>query len=425
MLINENFTDLDCQDLLRKFNEKIHENEFLNSQVKFYKEQIENLKGKLEILKNENEILKLRFHENTDILPNFDNFIKPKFLAKPKILVLNCPENIKLAKFFLKTEICKFIKIGVFIEENCDFEQQTKINLKKFKDIEIIVKINTEQNESFFKQNSANSSENFYFNLQRIFSKYLHCEIKNINILSYTKSQINLKLNSLEFFPMLNPIYFIPFLKKFNSDLYKIREKADFLIASKEFNDNSFDFIKSKIFELDCNLDYKITTILNNDFYYFCPKGWTFIHYNNLIKSNEKPMWAKRKNCFIGYHGLKKFDVTYNILNGGFKTNGPNQNYADFTDILTHEKCGIGVYFSPHIEVAEYYCTKFELVNSLGKTKNFKCCIMCKLNYEKVKIPYKSSQVENYLNDPKWINDFWIINESLDIWPIGILIKEI
>ena len=63
---------------------------------------------------------------------------------------------------------------------------------------------------------------------------------------------------------------------------------------------------------------------------------------------------------------------------------------------------GKGVYFSPKIEIAEYYSEPY-----LG----LKCVFMCRVNPEKMKVPIKE--------------EIYIINEpDVDIIPYRLLIKK-
>lgn len=60
----------------------------------------------------------------------------------------------------------------------------------------------------------------------------------------------------------------------------------------------------------------------------------------------------------VGFHGFPHDDenlILKKVIDQGFKI-GARQLWKDAICIKTQEKVGVGIYFTPHIEVAEIYC---------------------------------------------------------------------
>ena len=132
------------------------------------------------------------------------------------------------------------------------------------------------------------------------------------------------------------------------------------------------------------------------------PMGWTGIglnitkYYNWQTKCgniNIKGEWC------VAYHGTSLSNAKNIIMKGLEK--GTRQYFEDKFD-KDGNIIGKGVYFSPKIEIAEYYSEPY-----LG----LKCVFMCRVNPEKMKVPIKE--------------EIYIINEpDVDIIPYRLLIKK-
>ena len=93
-----------------------------------------------------------------------------------------------------------------------------------------------------------------------------------------------------------------------------------------------------------------------------------------------------------------------------FLKEGQNQA-REYDDDLNHpgQKCGRGVYVTPYINVAEKYTSDFSIYE---KNHRYRIVLMCRVNYDKVRISYSEK-------------DYWILNgDGNEIRPYNILIKE-
>lgn len=68
-------------------------------------------------------------------------------------------------------------------------------------------------------------------------------------------------------------------------------------------------------------------------------------------------MNGNKQEWIVGYHGFPYNDenIMKSVIDNNFKK-GPRQAYRYSKCVKTQEQIGTGVYFSPHVEVAEIYC---------------------------------------------------------------------
>ena len=134
---------------------------------------------------------------------------------------------------------------------------------------------------------------------------------------------------------------------------------------------------------------------------YIPPLGWIGIGLN----ITGYPDWEircghcnKEGEWCVAYHGTD-IENAKNIIIEGLKP-GKRQAYKDRID-KEGDKIGEGVYFSPLIEVAEYYS---------NPKKGIKCVFMCRVNPKHVKQPGKKA--------------IYVINEpDIDVIPYRLLIR--
>ncbi len=165
--------------------------------------------------------------------------------------------------------------------------------------------------------------------------------------------------------------------------------------------------------------------------YYYLPKGWMGIGLVVRDKFDEElgehcNDWLDKFKVgwCVAFHGLKDPKTSLqSIINHGEIAPGSNNRFENRKDINKRSDnfgnaCGIGVYFSPHIEVSEQYCATVNL-----KGKKYKIALQCRLKPEKIRIPKKKGDIER--PDNPWDNDYWIVNDSEYIRAYRILLKEI
>jgi len=160
---------------------------------------------------------------------------------------------------------------------------------------------------------------------------------------------------------------------------------------------------------------------------YFQPSGWKryglkvtdkYTHNgapcNQWISMDGNPLeWA------VGFHGTKDMAADP-ITTSGFIAGG-GQAYMNSTCTVTNQTVGYGIYMSPHIETAESYCTEF----TVG-TDRYKLAFQCRLEPSAIRIPAKTGDHSaSHPNDPDWDNDYWVVNDSSNIRPYGILLKKL
>ena len=153
---------------------------------------------------------------------------------------------------------------------------------------------------------------------------------------------------------------------------------------------------------------------------YYPPLNWIGIG----LKAMDK--YDKGNNTWLGFDGSKgEWCVAYHgvgqsansqqikniigyIYNGSFKK-GDGQAYSDDEDIFHKgKKVGVGVYCTPHIEVAEGYAGVVDINN-----KKFHAVLMVRVKPKAIRCP-------------KNMNKYWVVNGTTDeIRPYRILYKEV
>lgn len=185
------------------------------------------------------------------------------------------------------------------------------------------------------------------------------------------------------------------------TDFFKIKiELTD--LSKKEYVNNGILYTKD--FDVRGNRqpnEYSSSQKRGN-LYYFPPIGWTGIGLNitkydnwriKCGKINKEGEWC------VAYHGTC-LENAKNIIIEGLKE-GNRQHYQDYKD-KEGNQIGTGVYFTPHIEIAEIYSKP---------CYGIKCVFMCRINPEKMK------KIPNH--------EFYVVNDpNTDAIPYRLLIKK-
>jgi hypothetical protein len=156
---------------------------------------------------------------------------------------------------------------------------------------------------------------------------------------------------------------------------------------------------------------------------YYPPIGWTAYEFDIYLKyDNGNSKWLKCEGkpgeWAIAYHGVARNQNNKNILkaiDNIYKINlkpGVNQGCRDHDNInpntkMKYPKCGVGVYVTPNIAIAESYAGR---LNINGKV--YLCVLQFRINPEHLRIA--SGQ-----------NDYWVCEGSVNgVRPYRLLIKE-
>jgi len=184
--------------------------------------------------------------------------------------------------------------------------------------------------------------------------------------------------------------------------------------------------LSQELFDAKGNFDFRNYGVEANrrgGFPYYQPLTWKrygikvigrYENDNWLAMNGNNEEWA------VGFHGLRNKDCINNIINNGLLTTGAGQAYSTSLDTRTNQICGRGAYLSNHIEVCEIgYCVFIPFNNN-----RYKIAFQCRLRPNSIRIPMKSSDIPGKGGNPVWDNDYWIVNNSNDIRPYGILLKK-
>lgn len=121
----------------------------------------------------------------------------------------------------------------------------------------------------------------------------------------------------------------------------------------------------------------------------------------------------------VAYHGFKisplrclKTKLMQNGKLNPFLANSKNTKFVNVEDVnprsLRHkEKCNIGIFCSPSVDEAEKNTCEFKL-----NDKSYKMLLQCRVNPRRIR-------------KPKGTDNLYIINNSSNIRPYGILIKDL
>jgi ribosomal protein S27AE len=174
-------------------------------------------------------------------------------------------------------------------------------------------------------------------------------------------------------------------------------------------------------------VNHSVENHIRGGFKYFQPLTWKRYGIKVIGRYPDDPedKWITMDNSptewAVGFHGLRNFrdlPPINEIINNSLKTDGSGQVHEKKICTKTGVICGKGAYLTNHIEVAEGYCHSVDFNN-----KKYIVAFQCRLKPDKIKIPEKKGDEIEKRNDPDWNNDYWIINESRDIRPYGILLK--
>jgi len=257
--------------------------------------------------------------------------------------------------------------------------------------------------------------------LKREIALYLKCDESNVvieqsdeeeSIIFYLKEANTNILQSI-----LSPDFSENMMKSTRNAMKKI-ELVPYLFALK---------LSSEQFDVEGDKDYKdrlVNKSQRGGFDYFYPIGWQGFgikikdkyENNKWLQSitQEYPEWA------TAYHGISSLEK----IKEGIKADENKQAYSNAIDTLTGEKCGNGIYLSPHIEVAAKNC---QPVSILIYDRKVTChiVIQCRVNPKEIKIPEKESMFASHAGDQEWSNDYWIVNRVNNIRPYRILINKL
>lgn len=238
-----------------------------------------------------------------------------------------------------------------------------------------------------------------------------------------------------------------------NNRLIREKETLDFILAhlSAAFDNYTvqlhvkpfFKACKLTLDQLDPkgNFDFRNHRVENHirgGMKYFQPLGWKRYGLKVTKKyDNGDDDWLSMKGLknewAVGFHGFRNPAIVgpngqlnlqnlpiHNILKDGFKP-GKNQAYKNEKCTKANIICEEGTYFSNHIEVSE----KNYMSNIPYQDKFYKVAFQSRLNPSFIRIPKKSSDIQDKRNNPDWDNDYLIVNNSVNIRPYGILLKTI
>ena len=366
-----------------------------NNNIKTEEENISNICFLGSILKNLNEIDEHKnsnnyLNINKEFLNNKNQAILPLYLISNwltengcKVIVEKNAENIKINNLCLQ-----------HIFANKAIEKKYSITFDS-----------KENNELFFNEKKRN---NFINSLKTDLSKYLEINEKDIFIINPRgpKFTLDIFINDLDDF------------------------KKEKMNEYQKFRKDIFSFKNSILLE-GCKLpmdllEPKFDMKQNNWPQYLCKRGglryyppYEYMGFGlKVINSYDSGdnTWIGCSNIkgefVVAYHGIRSDDIpfTVNRIAYSYLKKGKNQNFKDDDD-LNHpgQKCGIGVYVTPKIEIAERYTKEFYVDNI---RKKYRIILQCRVN------PYK-------IRMPKSNPDYWILNgNGQEIRPYRILIKE-
>ena len=157
---------------------------------------------------------------------------------------------------------------------------------------------------------------------------------------------------------------------------------------------------------------------------YTPPKGWTAYEFDIYLKyDNGNSTWLKcdgnKGEWAIAYHGVANGQDNYNIfkaIDNIYKENlkaGSGQGCRDSNNVnnytkAKYPKCGVGVYLSPNIAIAEGYAGRLNINN-----KTYLCVLQFRVNPEHLRIANGT-------------NDIWVCEGSVNgVRPYRLLLKQI
>ena len=215
--------------------------------------------------------------------------------------------------------------------------------------------------------------------------------------------------------------------QKYNPIIYTMNNK--YIEICKKFLVDSCSIPLTMLDKrLDCITEWWVKKQIGPQRYlknFIPPKGWIGIGLNVLNKyDNGNNEWLGKSNCkgewYIGYHGLKYYNVIIDILKNGFII-GKGQTYENHynNNILTKKNnilIGKGAYFTPDIDEAYSYTSDIQYYIKYGIKYHIyilRIVLMCRINPYRVRIVNLTNNKEN-----------WVTNGTTDeVRPYRILIK--
>eukprot|EP00826_Nyctotherus_ovalis_P062177 TRINITY_DN8950_c0_g1_i1.p1 TRINITY_DN8950_c0_g1~~TRINITY_DN8950_c0_g1_i1.p1 ORF type:complete len:648 (-),score=206.31 TRINITY_DN8950_c0_g1_i1:83-1882(-) len=277
-------------------------------------------------------------------------------------------------------------------------------------------KIAFDLDDDFFNE-FASSSEFTEF-LRREIAGYLKCEEDNVVIEQSEEEEsvtLHLKEPNAKLFELLFSSDFSKHMVKCTKNAVRNIEMVPYLSVLKLTTDQ-MDSEGDKDYK-----NYLVGKSRRGGFDYFYPVGWRGFG----IKVRDKYDTNKWLQCTTQEH--PEWAAAYRAVSPpktpsaaarGLKADEYRQAYSEAEDVITGEKCGRGIYLSPHIEVAAKDCVPVS-VRVEGKKVKFVVVMQCRVNPKGMRIPEKESVVKG------WKNDYWIVNSVNDVRPCRILIAQI